>query len=89
MEYLTIFKDLPTHIKALTVKNKDGSYTIILNSRLSFEQQQGSFMHELQHIINCDLEKECDIDELEYMVHYGGNSWKDLLEKKVIPGTTE
>ena len=40
MEYLTIFKDLPTQIKALTVKNRDDSYTVILNSRLSYEQQQ-------------------------------------------------
>jgi Zn-dependent peptidase ImmA (M78 family) len=74
MEYLTIFKDLPTQIKALTIKNRDDSYTVILNSRLSYEQQRQSFLHELQHITNYDLEKECDIDELEYMVHYGGNS---------------
>lgn len=69
MEYLTIFKDLPTQVKALTVKNRDDGYTIILNSRLNFEQQQCSFMHELQHILNCDLEKECDIDEIETTAH--------------------
>ena len=69
MEYLTIFKDLPTQIKALTIKNRDGGYTIILNSRLSYEQQQRSFLHELQHITNCDLEKECDIDEIETIAH--------------------
>lgn len=72
MEYLTIFKDLPTQIKALTVKNKDGSYTIILNSRLNYEQQQQSFLHELQHMINFDLEKECNVDELEFKLHKGG-----------------
>ncbi len=65
MEYLTIFKDLPTQIKALTVKNRDGGYTVILNSRLNYEQQQQSFLHELKHICNCDLEKDCDIDEIE------------------------
>lgn len=72
MEYLTIFKDLPTQIKALTVKNRDGGYTIILNSRLNYEQQQRSFLHELQHITNCDLEKDCSIDELEFELHKGG-----------------
>lgn len=65
MEYLTIFKDLPTQIKALTVKNRDGSYTIVLNSHFNFEQLQRSFLHELKHIDNCDLEKDCDIDEIE------------------------
>ncbi len=69
MEYLTIFKDLPTQIKALTVKNKDGSYTVIVNSRLNYEQQQQSFVHELQHIINCDFEKECNINEIETIAH--------------------
>ena len=46
MEYLTILKDLPTQVKALTVKSRDGSYTVILNSRLNYEQQQQSFLHE-------------------------------------------
>lgn len=72
MEYLTIFKDLPTQIKALTVKNRDDSYTVILNSRLSYEQQRQSFLHELQHITNCDFEKDCSIDELEFKLHKGG-----------------
>ncbi len=74
MEYLTIFKDLPTQIKALTVKDRDGGYTVIVNSRLNYEQQQQSFLHELRHIINCDLEKDCSIDELEFELHRGGTT---------------
>lgn len=69
MEYLTIFKDLPTQIKALTIKNRDGGYTIILNSRLNYEQNRKSYLHELKHICNGDCDKCCDIDTIELKAH--------------------
>lgn len=72
MEYIVIFKDLPTTIKALTVKNEDDTYTIIVNSRLSYEQQHKSFQHEINHIVNCDFEKDC-ADIIEYNAHKGAN----------------
>lgn len=50
--------NLPCHIKGLTTKNEDDSYTIFLNSRLSCEQQKKSYLHELQHIYNDDFSKE-------------------------------
>lgn len=49
---------LPYNIKGLTTKNEDESYTIFLNSRLSYEQLKKTYSHELQHIYNDDFSKE-------------------------------
>lgn len=54
--YRVIMYNLPTSIKGFTV-NQDGSNTIILNSRLSYEQNLKSFEHEVKHIKNKDFEK--------------------------------
>lgn len=68
MEYRVFLKNLPCTIKAFTVKNNDDSYTIIVNARLNYEQQNSSFKHELHHIVNCDFEKE-DVNLIEYNAH--------------------
>ena len=61
---------LPCRIKAVSTKNEDDSYTIILNSRLSHEQQIKSYKHELKHIKNGDFDKE-NVDIIEYIAHMG------------------
>lgn len=58
------YLQLPPRIKALITKNDDFSYTIILNSRLNFEQNINSFQHEMKHIFNNDFEK-LDVDTIE------------------------
>ena len=55
---------LPCRVKALTTKNEDGTYTILLNSRLNYEQQRKSYLHELLHLKNNDFDKE-DVDLIE------------------------
>lgn len=60
--------DLPGKTKALTIPNADGTYTIIINSRLSFEQQQKSFLHELNHIYQNDFGVN-EIDLIEQIAH--------------------
>lgn len=62
------FLQLPCRVKAFTTKNEDDSYTIILNSRLNYEQQLKSYKHELDHIQNNDFDKE-DVDVIEYYAH--------------------
>lgn len=69
MEYIIMFKDLPTTIKALTVNNEDDTYTIIVNSKLNYEQQHKSFEHELLHINSCDFNK-FDVDKIECNAHW-------------------
>lgn len=67
--YNIILYDMPTGIKAFTRSNPDGTYTIVLNSRLSDEQQRLSFYHELMHIQNGDYDRKMAIGMLEIYAH--------------------
>ncbi|MGE4272104.1 MAG: hypothetical protein AB7E31_04440 [Desulfitobacterium sp.] len=66
------FLELPCRIKAVSLKNDDDSYTVILNSKLSAEQQKDSFQHELDHIENDDFCTDSDVDEIEHLAHKYG-----------------
>jgi hypothetical protein len=48
--------------------NKDDSYTIFIDSRLSYERQVEICEHELNHIRNRDFEKE-NVNEIEYRAY--------------------
>lgn len=63
------YADLPTQIKAFTVKDKDGFYTIVLNQNLSFEQQEKSYAHEMEHINNGDFDSLLNVDVIESIHH--------------------
>lgn len=52
----------------MTVDNKDGTYTIFINSRLNLEQQQLGYIHELEHILNGDYDK-ADTNVIEIDAH--------------------
>ena len=45
--------------------NEDGTYTILLNSRLSRQQNKDSLIHELNHIKNGDFYREIPIKQIE------------------------
>lgn len=64
-----LYADMPTTIRSYVVNNKDMSYTIILNSRLSHEQNVVSYQHELNHIFNGDYDKKCNVDMIEVNAH--------------------
>lgn len=61
--------ELPYTIRSYVVMNKDHSYTIVLNSRLSHEQNLISYQHEIEHIKNGDYEKKCSVDMIELFAH--------------------
>lgn len=61
--------DMPTTIRSYVVALPDGTYSIILNSKLSFETRVEAYKHELRHIINGDYEKKCDVDIIEVNCH--------------------
>lgn len=46
----TILKDLPETIRGFTTLGSDYEPIIILNSRMSREQQRKTYRHELNHI---------------------------------------
>ena len=62
------YLDLPCTVKAVSTKNEDDSYTVILNSKLNYEQNVSSYKHEMSHISNNDFCKEC-ADNIEYNAH--------------------
>lgn len=65
----TIYYSMPTTIRSYVIANNDCTYTIVLNSRLSHEQNLISWKHELEHILNGDYEKKTDVDIIELNAH--------------------
>lgn len=63
-----ILQDLPTTIGGF-VREKDGFYTIVLNSRMTHERNQETYRHEQRHIDNGDLDRECTADQIENELH--------------------
>lgn len=61
--------DMPATIPAYSVSNPDFSYTIVLNSRLNYEQQLKAYHHEMLHIENGDYHKSCTVDIIECYAH--------------------
>ena len=53
-----------TKVKACITPNEDGSHTILVNAKLSTEQQAKAVRHELDHFYANDFEKE-DVKDIE------------------------
>lgn len=51
-----ILKDLPQHIHGFVCLGSDFKPCIIINSRLSVEQQRDTWIHEMDHIINGEMD---------------------------------
>jgi hypothetical protein len=65
-----VVTDMPIGLKGIVKYNKDGSYTIVINARYTFEQQTEFYLHELHHILNGDFDiNNCIADELEIVAH--------------------
>lgn len=63
------YMGLPTTVRSFVVANKDMTYTVILNCKLSHEQNLISYQHELTHILQGDYEKKCSVDLIEINAH--------------------
>lgn len=61
--------DMPERIKGYCREDENGDYTVILNSRLSYEENLITYMHELKHELNGDFESLNGIDEIEANSH--------------------
>lgn len=66
-----VLMDVDTMVGESIFKNADGSFTILLNSRWSAEEQHRCFEHALSHIRHNDWEK-TSADEIEREKH---ESW--------------
>ena len=67
-DYKVIFEDLPTSIGGF-VRETDGYFTIVLNSRLSYSDNVKSYYEELYHINNSDLDRGISADRIERESH--------------------
>lgn len=80
MNVILIYQKMPFHVRALTHKNDDGSYTIIINKNISTERQKEAVLHELTHIQGNDFTNEEQADLLEKMLHAQKQNIVDLSE---------
>ncbi len=60
--------DFPDKGKEIVVPNEDGTYTILINARLSSEGQVQAYEHAMRHIENNDFEK-TDVQDIEATAH--------------------
>lgn len=69
MNIVLTYQNLPVRIRALTQVNDDGSYTIIINARCSWEMQKRAVLHELNHIDGNDFSADVQADLIEKLLH--------------------
>lgn len=68
--YKTIFLNLPWKVSGFIMYDSvDDYYTIVLNSRSTYEQNKKTFEHEIQHILNKDFVHCRDVGMLEANLH--------------------
>ena len=60
--------DFPVKGREMVVSNDDGSYTILINARLSDAGRIAAYEHAMKHILNNDFQK-ADIQEIESETH--------------------
>lgn len=68
MDINTQVIDMDVLVGEQVVKNKDDSYTIFLNARLSYERQLSAYWHAINHIKNGDFDKG-NADIIEQKAH--------------------
>lgn len=68
--YITIYAALPYKVSGFIMYDAaDDYYTIVLNSRSSYEENKDTFEHEIQHIINNDFSHSRNVGVLEAALH--------------------
>lgn len=58
------FLSMDTAVEEEVHANEDGSFTIIINSRISYERQLVAYQHAIRHIMQDDFSK-ASADEIE------------------------
>ncbi len=56
MEEKVILQDLPVSVKGFVFEGEDGDPVIVVNSRLTWEQNRKTFGHEQEHIRKGDMD---------------------------------
>lgn len=64
-EVHVVLMNLPTDMRGLLVANADGSNTVVLNARYSWEQNRLTYLHELKHIDCNDFYADASANAIE------------------------
>lgn len=67
--------DFPGKTRETVSSNEDGSFTIFINSRCSYEVQLKAYQHALQHIQQEDFSKD-NVQSIEYYAHKQEESYQ-------------
>lgn len=63
---VVVYMNLPYSVNGFTLYNAaEGFYTIVLNSRLSYQEQIKTYEHELRHIKNGDFYSGKSVETIE------------------------
>ena len=57
--------DLPESVSEMVTVNEDGSVSVFINARHSYEKQCESYQHALDHIKNGDFYSDLSVQEIE------------------------
>jgi|GEM_PF-1983522 len=66
-----VLLDFPRKGNEMVIPNEDGSFTIMINARLSHKGQLDAYWHAIKHIENEDFEKD-DVQSIEAIAHSAG-----------------
>ena len=64
-----VLLNLPTDMRGFLVANADGSNTVVLNARYSWEQNRLTYLHELKHIDCNDFYADASANDIETIQH--------------------
>ena len=60
--------NFPNNGREMVIENEDGSYTVLINSKLSDVGREEALKHAIKHIENHDFEKN-NVQEIEFDAH--------------------
>lgn len=63
-----VLLNFPKRGNEMVVENEDGSYTIIINAKLSYQGQLNAYRHAMQHIESGDFQK-TNVQSIEAAAH--------------------
>ena len=64
-DYITRLVSLPTTVRGFVAVDADGNPNIYINARLTEEERQRAYLHEVRHIIRGDLDSDLPIQLIE------------------------
>ena len=67
-DFNVIFQSMPIGLHGYVVKDHDDFFTIVLNSKYTYEDALKTYQHEIEHIMHNDFTRHT-ADKIELMAH--------------------